>query len=131
MQTCKHAVSKILVVGIFDTKNYKRGSFENTEQIKQAVRNRNNIKLSRVKVHLLSINSRSQFVGIRNYALRERRCSQQLHAMANPSEEDVALPSSSMTIRLLEKRKIMKKLHRIKFIVGKYCTEVTLKKHFA
>lgn len=35
------------------------------------------------------------------YALIDKRCSQQLHAIANPSEEEVALPSSSMTIKLL------------------------------
>lgn len=35
------------------------------------------------------------------YALSDRRYSQQLHAIANPSEEEVALPSSSMTIKLL------------------------------
>lgn len=35
------------------------------------------------------------------YALSDKRCSQQLHAIANPSEEEVALPSSSMTIKLL------------------------------
>lgn len=37
-----------------------------------------------------------------NYALKASRCSQQLHAIANPSEEDVALPNSSTTIRLLQ-----------------------------
>lgn len=35
------------------------------------------------------------------YAFTDSRYSQQLHAIANPSEEDVALPSSSITIRLL------------------------------
>lgn len=36
------------------------------------------------------------------YALRVSRCSQQLQAIANPSEEEVALPSSSITTRLLK-----------------------------
>lgn len=36
-----------------------------------------------------------------NHDLSDKRCSQQLQAIANPSEEEVALPSSSMTIRLL------------------------------
>lgn len=36
-----------------------------------------------------------------DYALRESKCSQQLQAMAYPSADDVALPSSSTTIRLL------------------------------
>jgi hypothetical protein len=37
----------------------------------------------------------------RGYAFSDNKCSQQLHAIANPSEEDVALPSSSITTRLL------------------------------
>lgn len=37
----------------------------------------------------------------KSYAFSDNRYSQQLHAIANPSEEDVALPSSSITIRLL------------------------------
>jgi hypothetical protein len=40
-----------------------------------------------------------------NYALSDKRCSQQLHAIANPSDEEVALPSSSITIRLLHQTK--------------------------
>lgn len=39
---------------------------------------------------------------LEKYALKASRCSQQLHAIANPSEEDVALPNSSTTIRLLQ-----------------------------
>lgn len=35
------------------------------------------------------------------YALIDRRCSQQLHAIANPSDEEVALPNSSITTKLL------------------------------
>lgn len=37
-----------------------------------------------------------------NYAFKASRCSQQLQAIANPSEEDVALPNSSTTIKLLQ-----------------------------
>ena len=43
-----------------------------------------------------------------NYALSDRRCSQQLHEIAKPSEEEVALPSSSTTIKLLYATKIFK-----------------------
>jgi hypothetical protein len=43
-----------------------------------------------------------------NYALSDKRCSQQLHATANPSDEEVALPSSSITIRLLHQTKHLK-----------------------
>jgi hypothetical protein len=35
------------------------------------------------------------------YALLDRRCSQQLHAIVNPSDEEVALPNSSITTKLL------------------------------
>lgn len=41
-----------------------------------------------------------------NYAFRDKRCSQQLQATANPSDEEVALPSSSITIRLLYQIKV-------------------------
>ena len=44
----------------------------------------------------------------KNYALSDRRCSQQLHEIAKPSEEEVALPSSSTTIKLLYATKIFK-----------------------
>jgi hypothetical protein len=37
------------------------------------------------------------------YALVDKRYSQQLHAIANPSDVEVPLPSSSMTTRLLQK----------------------------
>lgn len=36
-----------------------------------------------------------------DYDVRDSRRSQQLQAMENPSEEEVALPSSSMTTKLL------------------------------
>jgi len=41
-----------------------------------------------------------------NYAFSDKRCSQQLQAIANPSDEEVALPSSSITIRLLHQIKV-------------------------
>jgi len=45
----------------------------------------------------------------KNYALSDKRCSQQLHAIANPSMDEVALPSSSITIRLLHPSKYLYK----------------------
>jgi hypothetical protein len=35
------------------------------------------------------------------YALRDNKCSQQLHAIAKPSTDDVARPSSSSKTKLL------------------------------
>lgn len=53
--------------------------------------------------NLIIASQKNQGKGLRKkgYALRDSKCSQQLHAIAKPSEEEVALPSSSITIKLL------------------------------
>lgn len=67
----------------------------------------------------------------RGYAFSDKRYSQQLHAIANPSEEDVALPSSSITIRLLDqkRRKISRNFGAFGLLNMLWCN--TFGRHFA
>lgn len=65
------------------------------------------------------------------YALSDKRCSQQLHAIANPSEEEVALPSSSMTIKLLHFQKSQDMKPSGRFICVNAFTNTTCWRHSA
>lgn len=65
------------------------------------------------------------------YALSDNRCSQQLHAIANPSEEEVALPSSSMTIKLLHFQAFTGYETEWRFICVNAFTKTTCSRHSA